>query len=196
MAILLYYIIICYGNINLPYNSFFVSNPSDCKIDFNGIDLETKIHRIEIAKSLLFNYTPPEVKNDLQQSNLMFVNGQIVQEGEQVALHLNIRINSKIAPQHYGAIQANSLLKITLINGREVKLKCYAASEGVLTREENGYIYPLGYNLDKKHLKQLARFEIDKLGLQWTSGYEEYPIYEVDFFINQISCLRHAQNSN
>jgi len=169
---------------------------TDCDIIFNGIDLDTKNHRIEIGRAMIFQHTPPEVKNELQEGNLIHVGGQIVQINEEPALHLNVRIDSKIAKDFYGSVDMGNLLKVTLIDGKEIKLKCYAGSSGVPTADKSGFIYPLGYTLEKKHLRQLGKLEMDKIGIQWSSGYEEYPIYEIDFFINQIECLQHAQNSN
>ncbi|MFT4565547.1 MAG: hypothetical protein ACI9FN_000500 [Saprospiraceae bacterium] len=169
---------------------------SPCDIVYNGIDLETKNHRIEIGRAMLFDHTPPEVKNELQEGNLIHAEGQIVQINNEAALHLNIRIDSKIAQKYYGSVETGNLLKITLLDGKEIKLKCYAGSSGVPTKDKSGFIYPLGYTLEKKQLKQLAKLETDKIGIQWSSGYEDYLIYEIDFFINQIECLQHAQNSN
>jgi len=36
--------------------------------------------------------------------------------------------------------------------------------------------------------------EIDKIGIQWSSGYEEYTIYEVDFLTSQLSCLKQIKD--
>ncbi len=174
----------------------YIGNQSPCNIVFNGIDLETKNHRIEIGRAMIFQHTPTEVKNELQDGNLIHVGGQIVQVSNEAALHLNIRIDSKIAKDFYGSVEVGNLLKITLLDGKEIKLKCYAGSGGVPTSDKSGFIYPLGYTLEKKHLKQLAKLEMDQIGIQWSSGYEDYPIYEIDFFINQIECLQNAQNSN
>lgn len=170
-------------------------NPA-CNIVYNGIDLETKNHRIEIGRSMIFQHTPPEVKGELQEGNLLHVGGQILKINDDVSLHLNIRIDSKIAKDFYGTVETGNIMKITLLNGKEIKLKCYAGSGGVPTADKSGYIYPLGYTLENKHIKQLAKLEMDKIGIQWSSGFEEYPIYEIDFFINQIECLQRAQNSN
>ena len=96
---------------------------------------------------------------------------------------------AKIAPSHYGEVVNDHILKITLLNGKEIQLRCYAGSKGVLNTEKSGYIYPLGYKVSKSDMRALKKMEVDKIGIQWSSGYEEYVIYEVDFFQNQISCL-------
>ena len=59
-----------------------------------------------------------------------------------------------------------------------------------LNVQQNAYIYPISFPLERSHLRALSRMEIDKIGIQWSSGYEEYTVYELDFFIKQIECLR------
>jgi hypothetical protein len=31
--------------------------------------------------------------------------------------------------------------------------------------------------------------EIDKVGIEWSSGYEEYEVYEVDAILAQLNCF-------
>lgn len=166
-----------------------LNGQSDCEVVFDGIDLQTRNYRVEISPNLLFNYTPPQLKNDLKQDNLMNCDAQIVSIEGKPSLHMNLRVNSLQAVKHFGSVEKNHLLKVILVNGKEIELKCYAGSKGVLVQDQKAYIYPLGYTLTNKDLKNLKKKDIDKIGIQWSSGYEEYPIYEVDFFINQIACL-------
>ena len=166
-----------------------VAAQQDCVMLQDGINMETKMYIREVAPSLLFNHTPPEVKNDLLTDNLMECQAQVIKKEDKVYLHLNLHVHSKLAPSIYGGIPQGNLLKVTLINGREVDLKCYAGSNGVLMDDQSGYIYPLGFTLEKSTQRTLQKKAIDKIGIQWTTGYEEYVIYEVDFFMNQLGCL-------
>lgn len=172
--------------------SFLSAQSAPCDVLSNGIDLQTKSYRIEIAPEQFFNHTPPEIKNELQSGNLIQCSGQIVKMDDEAALHLNLRINSQQAKEVYGSIHQQFILKVILIDGKEVKLNCFAGSQGVLSPDKSGYIYPIGYALPNRALKTLAKKEIDKIGIQWTTGYEEYIIYNVDFLMNQIACLQQA----
>jgi len=164
-----------------------------CDIAYDGIDLSSKLYRTEVAPSFVFNHTPPEVKNDLQTTNLINCRGQLVQIENKLSLQLNIQVNSLMAQKAYGSIDKGSLLKVTLVDGKEVELKCYASSKGTPTEDEKAYTYPVAYELTGRMPKQLVKKEIDKIGVQWSSGYEEYVIYEVDFLMNQLSCLKQAR---
>ncbi len=165
-----------------------------CNILQDGIDLQTKTYRIEVAPALLFNYTPPEVKNELQADNLMKCQAQIVKIEDKVSLQLNLKINSLKAQTVYGEVAKTNMMKIILIDGKEIKLECYAGSRGVLSQNKKSYTYPLGYQLSNRDIKTLSKKEIDKIGIQWSSGYEEYIIYEIDFLMNQLACLERASN--
>jgi len=165
-----------------------------CEVLYDGIDLATKTYRLEMAPTLIFNHTPPEVKNDLQTSNLIHCRGQIVKIQDDVSLHLNIQINSLMAPKAYGSLDVGALLKVILIDGKEVELENYASSGGIPTEDKKAYIYPVAYELSNRVIKQLSKMEIDKIGIQWSSGYEEYTIYEVDFLTSQLSCLKQIKD--
>ena len=165
-----------------------------CEIITDGIDLQTKTYRVELGPSMLFNFTPPEVKNDLQEDNLMKCQAQIVKIEDKTYVHLNLRINSLMAQKIYGTIDKANIMKITLIDGKEIKLNCYAGSPGVASQNKKAYIYPVGFELTNRDIKQLSKKEIDKIGIQWSSGYEEYLIYEIDFFMNQLACLERVVN--
>ena len=165
----------------------------NCSYVFNGIDLQTKQYLIEVAPESFFNYTPPEIKNDLQEENLIQCRGQIVKADDQASLHLNIQINSLKAQEYYGTIDAGYILKVIFLDEQELSLKCAAGSKGVMPRNQKNYIYPVGYKLSSREIRMLSKKEIDKIGIQWSSGYEEYPIYEIDFLMNQVLCLNQAE---
>ncbi len=174
----------------LAYSGFGQNH--NCVFIQNGIDLQTKLYRTEVAPALFFNYTPPQIKNELQENNLIECAGQVVKVDNQAALHLNLRVNSKKAQTVYGEIKNQHILKFTLIDGKEITVKCFAGSNGVISNDKNSYIYPIGFELSNRDLRALGKKEIDKIGIQWSSGYEEYTIYEVDFLMNQIACLEQA----
>jgi len=171
-----------------------LAQQAKCDFLYDGIDLATKTYRTELAPAMVFNHTPPEVKNDLQTSNLIQCRGQVVQIENIVSLHLNIQVNSLVAQKVYGSIDQGALLKVTLLDGKEVELKNYAASTGTATEDRKAFIYPVAYELSGRAVKQLSKLEIDKIGIQWSSGYEEYTIYEVDFLTNQLGCLKKAKD--
>ncbi|MEL6390092.1 MAG: hypothetical protein AAFQ02_08000 [Bacteroidota bacterium] len=179
----------------------FISNlciPSqqNCDIRFEGIDLSTKKYRVEMVPAYFFSYTPVEIKNDLLTENLITTTAQLTQIEDDIQLRLRVEVASKQARSVYGGISAGSVLVITLINEDELRLQCEVGSQGRFNDLETGFIYEMSYALDRRSIKKLQKAEIDKLALQWTSGLEEYTIYEVDLLLNQLTCLQSVTRPN
>ncbi len=161
----------------------------DCTTLYDGIDVKTKLYRKELAPEYFFSYSPPELKNELKTQNLMTVDAQVSKIESNQYLNLNIHMYSAHAAKMYGSIETQSKLVITTIYGREIELLSRARSLPVLTNNPEVNIYVVSYNLDKSGIKRLSSQEIDKVGIEWSSGFEEYTVYEVDFLKNQLSCL-------
>jgi hypothetical protein len=47
--------------------------------------------------------------------------------------------------------------------------------------------------MNKENEDYLRKFYVDKIGILWTSGYETYPVYKVDFLKEKMNCLDHAK---
>jgi hypothetical protein len=180
--------------ISLQAQNFLETDKSttDCNYIHDGIDLKTKEFRKELAPARLFEYTPPPLRNQLKEEHLMRTTAQFVEIDGNLQFNLNIRIQSLLAQEEYGGIQGGFVLRLLLIDGDKIELSCHAPSEGQLSRDGTAYIYPISYPVDKKAERRLSRTEIDKIGIQWSTGYEIYTIYEVDFFIKQLACLNQA----
>ncbi len=170
-------------------SSHLQNTENNCEIVFDGIDLSSKLYRKEIVPQKLFYFTPDEIKNNIQQGNLIEAFGQMMRVEDNYYLNLNLSLYSKKASEQYGSIDKGSSLHVKMINGQSYKIPCRAGSYGQKVNFQKNYIYPVSYSIDKSLSKKLTKSEIDKIGIEWSSGYEEYVIYELDFFINQIACL-------
>jgi len=49
--------------------------------------------------------------------------------------------------------------------------------------------YNTSYPLNKSQIKRLRDAEIDKVRMIWATGYEDYEVYQVDFFRDLFRCL-------
>jgi hypothetical protein len=161
----------------------------NCTTLYDGIDVKTKLYRKELAPEYFFSYSPPELKNELKTHNLMNVDAQVSKIESNQYLNLNIHMYSAQATKMYGSIEAQSKMVITTIYGREIELLSRAKSVPLLTNDPEINIYVVSYDLDRSSIKRLSSEEIDKVGIEWTSGFEDYTIYEVDFLKNQLGCL-------
>ena len=173
-----------------PYYATKWTHFDECKIIFDGVDMKTKERRKEIAPARFFTFTPPELRNVLKEDNLLMGTAQLLRVEDQVYLNLNITINSLLANSQYGSIDHGNVLNIIFIDKNEIKLKCVGPSQGVLSQDRKSYIYAVAYLLPKAERRSLSKKEIDKIVIHWSSGYEEYIIYEVDLILSQIRCLQ------
>ena len=60
---------------------------------------------------------------------------------------------------------------------------------GTLNPLKKSVVYKPQYLIGSNQAKELSKGEVDRIRLVWSSGYEDYEIYELDFFINQFRCL-------
>jgi len=162
---------------------------SECKVLFDGIDLKSKLYRKEIAPSYFFSHTPAELKNELKTKNLLWVEAQVSRLETYDYLNLNVHVYSAQATESYGTIELGSKLIVKTIHGKNIELASRSKSTPVAADDHTTYIYPVSYELDKSKIKRLLSEEIDQVGIQWSSGYEQYTVYEVDFLMNQLRCL-------
>ncbi len=161
----------------------------DCEILFDGMDERQKKYRKETAAKPFFSYTHPKLKSFFKSKDFLNCNANLLKLGAYYYLGLEITISSKDAKKNYGAIERNSMLRINFIDGSDIHLTCIKENRGTIEPYTGNTVYKVKYLLDKEQLKTMSKIEIDKIGLIWTTGFEEYDIYEVDFFMNQISCL-------
>lgn len=171
-------------------NTYTASKNIDCKIVFDGIDPQSKKAKKELEKEFLFGYTHPKLKSYFKDKNFLTCETQLIQLNNKSYMWLYITIASKDAVKNYGLIEINSTLKIELIDGSILYIPNAQNSSGKLEAYTANTLYQVILPLDKTMLKQLEKSEIDKIGIMWSSGYEQYEVYEVDIVMNQIACLK------
>ena len=78
--------------------------------------------------------------------------------------------------------------RIELLNGKHIQLRSGKMSNGSYDTKKELLTYKVYYPLEG-HLKVLRESEIDKIKVHWSSGFEEYQVFQMDFFMHQIKCL-------
>ena len=171
-------------------DSYMDPPPNDCKLIYNDQEPNTKKFRKEVEKEFLFGYTHPKLKPYFKDKHFLTCEAKIVQLNNKNFLWLYITIASKDAIKNYGYIEKSSPLKIELIDGEILYAPNIQNSTGKLEAYTGNTNYLVMLPLDKSSLRQLEKSEIDKIGIMWSSGYEQYEIYHVDLVMNQIECIK------
>lgn len=146
--------------------------------------------RIDLEPQYFFSFSHPEIKNFFKEDNLIKTYCQISKNQGVFSLNLNLVLSSSVAQKDYGIISNDSNLNIHFINGTHINLKCTKGSFGKVREFQNSTIYALSYELDKGHVKKLSKHDIDKVKVEWSSGVEEYEVFDVDAVLDQMSCMK------
>lgn len=137
----------------------------------------------------LFYFTPDYLDGKLVNNSLVEGRGSCYRSSGYYFFELELTVNSKIASKDYGIIDKGSLIKFFLMDGTEFYSFNSIFKRPKYKNSKNSAIYMAGCTLDKDEIKMLKNSYLDKIGIVWSQGYEEYEIYNPDFFMNQFYCL-------
>ncbi len=174
-----------------PSKDVYFNPPSyECKIAFDGVDEFSGKKRKDVAKDLFFTYTNEELRSIFRDRDYMTCIGYLSSlSGGLKFLTLNITIASQSAQREYGILEKGALINIKLLDGENVKLVNSKTNIGTENPLERSVTYKAQYLISSGDEKKLKKSEVDKVRIIWSSGYEDYEIFELDFFKNQFKCL-------
>jgi hypothetical protein len=172
-----------------PSRPSVAARPS-CRFAFEGVDEYTGQHRRDVQKELLFTHTDEKLRLYLKDKEYLRCEAFLSSiAGGYRFLSLQFTFAYPNAREAYGFIEAGSFLTIKLINGEYVNLRAGKMDRGHYDTETELLTYQVHYPIDANLLNILKKVEIDTVMVFWSSGYEEYPVFNVDFFIHQLLCL-------
>ena len=139
---------------------------------------------------MFFTYTNEELRSVFRDKDYITCNGYLSSlSGGLKFLTLNITIASKTAQREYGILEKGGQINIKLLDGENVKLVNTKTSMGTENPLDDSVSYRAQYLVSSGDEKKLKKSEVDKVRIIWSSGYEDYEIYELDFFMDQFKCL-------
>ncbi len=169
---------------------YFTPPTPECQISFDGIDEFSKKHRRDVAEQIFFTYTNDQMRKFLQGREYITCYGHLTKiSGGLRFLTLKFHIASNLAPRSFGNLPKGSILSIQLLDGDIINIRNTKDDPGYFDQHEDAYIYRGIYPLGGKTIRTLKDGEVDKIRVVWGTGYEDYDIYEMDFFKNQLRCL-------
>ena len=161
-----------------------------CQLVFDGKDEFSGKKRKVVAKKHFFSYTPDKLRSFTKGESYIDCNAYLSSlSGGYKFLTLEIKIASERAQREYGIIEKGSVLTVKLLNGENVKLFNNKTDTGQLNALDKSVSYTAQYIISSGAEKILRKNEVDKVRVIWSSGYEDYEVYELDFFIDQFNCL-------
>jgi len=179
-----------FAKYNPEKNVLFNPPTTECQLSFDGMDEFSGKKRKDVKKQLFFTYTNEELRSIFRDKDYITCTGYLSSlSGGLKFLTLNITIASKTAQREYGILEKGGQINIKLLDGENVKLVNTKTSMGTENPLDDSVSYRAQYLVSSGDEKKLKRSEVDKVRIIWSSGYEDYEIYELDFFMDQFKCL-------
>lgn len=173
--------------IDLSYNSF----PGiSCAVVFNGVDNSTMKERKQLKSYPFFYYTHKNLKSYYKDQSFLEGFASVMELGDYTFVTFKIIIKSKDARRNYGIITENSLMRIKTISGELIYLPAFNTSNSSINKDTGFTEYYVAFGIDKENKRDLKKSDIDKIGIMWSSGFEEYDVYAVDLIKEQLKCLK------
>ncbi|MDG1101364.1 MAG: hypothetical protein P8N29_09170 [Saprospiraceae bacterium] len=174
-------------------NPEYITHDEICSITFNGMDESLNQKRIEHAPQHLFGHTSEKLKHVLKNKNFLNCNAYLTLLDGDYYLNLDLELATKDASKSYGYIDKNDMVKLTFINGENFIAHSIYRTEGKLEQYSGHTKYEAVYRLQDIKMELVKDLELDKLAIIWSSGYEEYPVYEIDLLQRQLECIKKAK---
>lgn len=167
----------------------YVAEPFECRIISDTVDSATGRRRIELAPGLLFTHTDPDLRPYFKNKELITCYGQLSKIDAYVYLTIDFQIASSHSQSNFGSLQNGSLLRLQMLNGEYVSLYSLKTDRGRIDPYSGHTIFTGQYALGKDEIKKLREEELDEIRILWSTGYEDYDVYKIDFFVDHLNCL-------
>lgn len=178
----------------LLFISLFLSGQDKDCLAFQGKGETFNKIRLDTHLDLLFAFTSDNMRTHLNGKEAIETRaGLTYLESGFYILNLKIKLTIANAPQLYGNLPARGQLVFYFLDNSQVKLRTNKEVVGIFDEEEKTYLYQTEYPLNANAIKQLKIKELDRINIAWSTGKEEYEIYDVDFLIRQFKCLAKYQ---
>lgn len=161
----------------------------ECRWLFNDYDEDAKGLRIQTPFYPTLVYTHPNMQSYYKDDQFMTGSISLSKVRKHYFLVLELTLKSLDARKSYGNIAQKEEVRIRTVNGDFIYATVLNKTEGIV-EEYTGHVkYEIRTKIRKSDLKKLSKAYLDTIGIMWSSGYEEYPIYNIDVLHKPAQCL-------
>lgn len=161
-----------------------------CSVFFEGKDEFSGKYRKEISPSLLFSFTDASMKKFYEKNDFLTCEAYFsLVEGSYKYLAFIFTIASENVQPSYGWLEKDNLIQVKLLDGSTLNLYNSRTDRGVVNTTLHNTTYRAYCTIGSGEEKILAKSEADAIRVQWSTGTEDYEVYDVDFFADQLKCL-------
>lgn len=160
-----------------------------CSLAFEGPDEKTGQHIRASAPELFFTHTDQSLRPYLAGKEYLSAYAYVHSREGYRYLTLRITFSNPNAITTYGFLDQGSLLSIHLLDGNYINLRAARAANGSWNSDLGELSYEVTYSIDRSNISSLKQSDLDYVQLFWSSGFEEYDIFQVDVLQRLLSCL-------
>ncbi|MFT6336614.1 MAG: hypothetical protein ACJATI_003373 [Halioglobus sp.] len=168
----------------------FPRDKYECKITFDGYDEIMRSNKKEVKSDFFFGHSQKKMKPYFKSDDFIKCDAHVSKIGKKHYITLNIRVKSKNAKKTYGMIRANETIRFEMVDGSKVYCTSMIQDGGTIEPYTGNTLYTGIFEIEKDDLGTLKNNFLDNIGIIWSSGYEQYNIFNVDFLKNQLQCLK------
>ncbi|MEM9929371.1 MAG: hypothetical protein AAF840_06110 [Bacteroidota bacterium] len=104
-------------------------------------------------------------------------------------LHVRYTFANPNVLTSYGYLAENSSLSLHLLNGRHLSLQAAQEAVGIIDHARKEVNYDVAYRLPRGAAAELRNEAVNYVRVFWSSGFEQYEVYQVDALRKLMECL-------
>jgi hypothetical protein len=104
-------------------------------------------------------------------------------------LHVRYTFANPNVRTSYGYLAKNSSLSLHLLNGRHLSLQAAREAVGIIDHGRREVNYDVTYLLPRGAAAELRNQALDYVRVFWSSGFEQYEVYQVEALRRLMECL-------
>lgn len=173
----------------------FPASSEKCEIAFDEVDKLTGKRKRGTKGRQLFSFVDKEYESAMKGKGYLIGEGFIseMSNGKETLLVLDYTVKSTTGRDEYGGLNKGGELVIVLIDGSSVTLENAIANNGTINVGKSTTTFRGYYPLSKSNIKMLMASEVTSIKVVWFGGFEDYEVYEMDFFKDKLSCLKETR---
>ena len=163
----------------------------ECEIAFNGKDEFTNLKRIETAKQILFKHTD-EIMLKYYEKNDFLTCEVSASRSDKGYKYLNFlfTFNSDNVQNTYGVLEKDQVITLRFLDGETMPMFNTKTDRGFVDVMKKTTSYKAVVLVNSNQEKKLFNGEIDQIRVLWGTGTDDYAVYDLDFFINILNCVK------
>jgi hypothetical protein len=168
----------------------FMNTPTpDCAIAYEGKDEFTGKIKRETMPTRFFTHTDDLMKKALLDKDFITcdITGTKVENSRYTYLNLTFTILSKDIQRTLGFLDRGTPIIFVMVNGNKITLFANKTDIGVVDIDKGTTTYRA--QLTAESVTDITGSEVDYVRVNWTSGYEDYEVYNVEVLKNLFDCL-------